>query len=186
MGVPQREPCLGTPTPYPSPQGGGVKITASEYQNPPCFSLQITGSMHPTCPARGAFRERHERWGRLRWALVSSPRAKARGRTAGMASAKPCGPDAPRAGVKFSSSSRCLGAMVSKSRSPGRARHKLENHCAGKAGVFPPNLSARVRISLSPIAHETAGAARTRTFPAPSPWRGANELQNSGEMPSRE
>jgi len=40
---------------------------------------------------RGA-RERHERGGRLRWALAPSPRAKARGRTAGVAPAKPCGP----------------------------------------------------------------------------------------------
>jgi hypothetical protein len=29
--------------------------------------------------------------------------------------------------------------------SPGRARHKPSNHCAGKAGVFPLNLYAHVR-----------------------------------------
>jgi hypothetical protein len=29
--------------------------------------------------------------------------------------------------------------------------------------VFPLNLFARVRLSLLPIAHETAGAARTRS-----------------------
>jgi hypothetical protein len=76
---------------------------------------------------------------------------------------KPCGPDAPRAGVKSERSESFSEAMVSKSRSPGRARHKPSNHCAGKAGLPPPNLSARVRIPLLPHAHETAGAARTRS-----------------------
>src|SRR5665213_3163404 len=41
--------------------------------------------------------------------------------------------------------------------------YKSSNHCAGKAGVFPLNLYARVRISLCINAHETAGAARTRS-----------------------
>src|SRR6476659_5465842 len=34
--------------------------------------------------------------------------------------------------------------------------------CAGNAGLPPLNLYARVRISLCNLAHETAGAARTR------------------------
>ena len=116
---------------------------------------------------RGA-RERHERGGRLRWALVPLPRAKACGRMAGAAPVKPCGPDAPRAGVKFPGGLRFPGAMVSKSRSPGRARHKPSNHCAGKAGVFPAEPVCSCAFSLLPFAHETAGAARTRSFPAPS------------------
>jgi len=45
--------------------------------------------------------------------------------------------------------------------SPGRARHKPSNHCAGNAGVFRLYLYARVRISLH-HAHGTAGAACTR------------------------
>ena len=45
--------------------------------------------------------------------------------------------------------------------SPGRARHKPSNHCAGNAGVLRLYLYARVR-SLCNIAHETAGAASTR------------------------
>ena len=36
-------------------------------------------------------------------------------------------------------------AMVS----PGRARNKPSNHCAGKAGLLPLNLYAHVRFSLS-------------------------------------
>jgi hypothetical protein len=45
--------------------------------------------------------------------------------------------------------------------SPGRARHKPSNHCAGNAGVLRLYLYARVRFS-SAFAHETAGAASTR------------------------
>ena len=52
--------------------------------------------------------------------------------------------------------------------SPGRSRHKPQNHCAGKAGVFPLNLYARVRILFVHLAHETAGAARTRSSLRPS------------------
>jgi hypothetical protein len=45
--------------------------------------------------------------------------------------------------------------------------------------VFPLNLYARVRISLMHIAHETAGAARTRSSLRPLVSR-ANDLQTSG------
>src|SRR4029078_9091128 len=38
----------------------------------------------------------------------------------------------------------------------------LSSHCAGKAGILPLDMYARVRISYS-HAHETAGAARTRS-----------------------
>ena len=37
------------------------------------------------------------------------------------------------------------------------------NHCAGKAGLLPLHLYAHVRFVLMHIAHETAGAARTRS-----------------------
>jgi hypothetical protein len=50
-----------------------------------------------------------------------------------------------------------------KARSPGRARNKPSNHCAGKAGLPPLNLYARVRFFDVQPAHETAGAARTRS-----------------------
>ena len=57
--------------------------------------------------------------------------------------------------------------------SPGRARHKPSNHCAGKAGRF------RLRLWSYPlciIAHrfstEAMGASRHPVFPAPSSWRG--------------
>ena len=58
-----------------------------------------------------------------------------------------------------------------KSRSPARARYKPSTHCAGKAGMLPLNLYARVRHFYT-IAHETAGAARTRSSLRPLNKRG--------------
>jgi len=51
--------------------------------------------------------------------------------------------------------------------------------------VFPLNLYARVRLLL-PIAHETAGAARTRSSLRPLfRWRD-NEMQTFGRNASRD
>ena len=55
--------------------------------------------------------------------------------------------------------------------SPGRARHKPSNHCAGNAGLPPLNLYTRVRIPLCNLAHET-GVQRAPAFPAPSSIEG--------------
>ena len=52
--------------------------------------------------------------------------------------------------------------VTKKNSSPGRARHKPSTHCAGKAGCSPLDLYAHVRLSTQ-FAHETAGAARTRS-----------------------
>ena len=48
--------------------------------------------------------------------------------------------------------------------------------------MFPLNLYARVRIFLCSFAHETAGAARTRSSLRPLFEEGANEMQTSGEL----
>ena len=72
---------------------------------------------------------------------------------------------------------------------PGRARYRPSNHCAGKAGVFPLHLFARVRAFKCTNAHETAGAARTRSSPRPlfegrvRPLRltGVNEIECLGQ-----
>src|SRR5665213_2074763 len=50
--------------------------------------------------------------------------------------------------------------------------YKSSSHCAGKAGVFPLHLYARVRFLLMHIAHETAGAARTRSSLRPLVFEG--------------
>ena len=69
------------------------------------------------------------------------------------------------------------------SRSPGRARHKPSNHCAGKAGVFPPNLFARVRYCL--IHRHTRPRVRRAPGPSLRPLfaEDANEIANLGQMP---
>src|ERR1700733_4478987 len=79
--------------------------------------------------------------------------------------AKSCGPDAPMAGVKFARSSRFLGMTVTSKLWSHRGEHedKPSNHCAGKAGLLPLNLYARVRFLFAAFAHGTAGAARTRS-----------------------
>src|ERR1700748_3892160 len=103
----------------------------SYFQNLTCFPPQITGVYRPSCPARGDVGHVTD------VGAGCGGRVCAARRAASMRTTKPCGPDAPRAGVKSQRSESFSEAMVSKSRSPGRARHKLSNHCAGKAGVFP-------------------------------------------------
>jgi hypothetical protein len=54
--------------------------------------------------------------------------------------------------------------------SPGRARHKPSNHCAGNAGVLRLYLYARVR-SLCNICTRDRGCSKHPAFPAPSRLR---------------
>ena len=70
--------------------------------------------------------------------------------------------------------------------SPGRARNKPSNHCAGKAGCSPLNLYARVRICLRIFAHETAGAARTRSSLRPLFLEGGKLMVKLGRIEPRE
>ena len=52
--------------------------------------------------------------------------------------------------------------------------------------MLPLHLYAHVRFLLMHIAHETAGAARTRSSLRPLLEEGANELANLGRGASRE
>ena len=63
--------------------------------------------------------------------------------------------------------------------SPGRARHKPSNHCAGKAGCSPLDLYARVRTSLCHCTRDR-GCSAHPVFPAPSHFRGQAARYNSG------
>ena len=63
----------------------------------------------------------------------------------------------------------------------GELEGNRQNHCAGKAGLLPLNLYARVRSSI-PFARETAGAARTRLSLRPLVRRAGEERQNPGEL----
>ena len=64
--------------------------------------------------------------------------------------------------------------------SPGRARHKPSNHCAGDAGVLRLYLYARVRNSLHHCTRDR-GCSKHPAFPAPSSWR-ERFMQTSGAM----
>jgi hypothetical protein len=52
--------------------------------------------------------------------------------------------------------------------------------------VFPLNLYAHVRFLLMHIAHETAGAARTRSSLRPLRFGGGTKLKDSDKILSRE
>jgi hypothetical protein len=64
--------------------------------------------------------------------------------------------------------------------SPGRARYKPSNHCAGNAGLLRLYLYARVR-SLCAICTRDRGCSKHPAFPAPSS-SGRNDLQTSGAL----
>jgi len=106
--------------------------------------------------------------------------------------AKSCGPDAAVlasscvvAHRSFGSSAISMRRRWQKSRSPGRARSKPYSHCAGKAGVFPLNLYARVRLCLRTL-HTRPRVQRAPGLPcALSSSEGQRSKQTSG-LSSRE
>ncbi len=55
-----------------------------------------------------------------------------------------------------------------KARSPGRARNKPSDHCAGNAGLSRLNLYARVRFLFSAKGTRDRGCSQHPAFPAPS------------------
>ena len=69
--------------------------------------------------------------------------------------------------------------------SPGRARHKPSNHCAGKAGCSPLDLYARVRTSLCHCTRDR-GCSAHPVFPAPSHPERANHPVQLGRVAPRE
>jgi len=64
--------------------------------------------------------------------------------------------------------------------SPGRARYKPSNHCAGNAGVLQLYLYARVR-TLRTYCTRDRGSSKHPAFPAPS-CSGRMILQSSGAL----
>ena len=96
---------------------------------------------------------------------------------------------APVAGVKLAEAVRIqpgsLGRQSgsdggNRNSSPGRARHKPSNHCAGKAGCSPLDLYARVRVLFAQL-HTRPRVQRAPGLPcALSSWRGQASRYNSG------
>src|SRR5664279_359524 len=108
----------------------------------------------------------------MRW-----PQAALLTRALGMRTAKSCGPDAS---TPASSLREAIFASDGdkKARSPRRARHKPSNHCAGKAGLLPLNLYARVRF-FAQFCTRDRGCSAHPAFPAPS-FRGGSFINTSG------
>ncbi|MCS3726003.1 hypothetical protein FHR88_001028 [Bradyrhizobium betae] len=95
--------------------------------------------------------------------------------------AKSCGPGARRLApslavmwrpdrARTSAICKATGAIVH--RSPGRARHKPSNHCAGKAGCLASPVCRCAASCSATFAQWTAGVSRHPVFPAPSDNRG--------------
>ena len=78
--------------------------------------------------------------------------------------AKSCGPDAPMAGVKFARSLRFLGATVTNKLWSHRGEHGISRkplRREGRTASAEPVCSCAFLFAT--FAHETAGAARTRS-----------------------
>jgi hypothetical protein len=106
--------------------------------------------------------------------------------------AKSCGPDAPmlasslrwRVGPTGLRHARSVSDGGKRARSPGRVRRKpLKPLRAGMSGDSGVLVVTRVR-SITPSAHETAGAAGTRH--SPRPLRGRKIHQRLGRIAPRE
>ncbi len=158
-----------------------VKPSNEKYSALP--NMQISLLVHPARATKGTFRDRHGTWCGLRWTLrrqadlcPPDENAAAYGevvwfwrRDPGVYPACLCG----------------LGNGDNKGRSPGRARRKPSNHCAGKAGVTgctcsdyrscpacPSDTGLRVRLAPG--------------FPCALFPRGTTKLHNPGEIEPRE
>src|SRR6266536_5690742 len=104
---------------------------------------------------RGADRDRHERGSRC-GGRESHERRTWRTRTV-----KSCGPGAPVLALSFAEAE--LSQMtVAKSRSPGRARSKPKSHSRRESRNASAGPVCSCALPLHKLAHETAGAARTR------------------------
>jgi hypothetical protein len=125
---------------------------------------------------RGGMRwtQQHQAREGVRRAVIRERARRAR-RMALKRTAKPCGPGirgwCQAAGGDFdptgSISHQAGGDGGKRNSSPGRARHKPSNHCAGNAGVPRLYLYARVRISLHSCTRGR-GCSKHPAFPAPS------------------
>jgi hypothetical protein len=69
--------------------------------------------------------------------------------------------------------------------SPGRARHKPSNHCAGNAGLPPLNLYARVRF-FAQFCTRDRGCSAHPAFPAPFVWEKVEMFGQTSGKPCRE
>jgi hypothetical protein len=122
------------------------------------FLTQLSCVLRASRPTRGALRtSRNARWDAVDAKFAKDDRKRSR-------TAKPCGPDAPMAGVKFARSSRFLRATVTNKLWSHRGEHGISRKPSrreGRSVSAEPVCSCAFFIRM--FAHETAGAARTRS-----------------------
>ena len=104
------------------------------------------------------------------------------GRTARTRTAKSCGPDAPAL-----ASSLWIRSQATVARKPvtGESTKETVNHRAGKAGMPPLDLYARVRTSFAYCTRDR-GCSVHPAFPAPSPQERTTNLQKLGRNAPRD
>jgi hypothetical protein len=142
------------------------------------ISLNLSGKSllqaRPSHPMRGAGRDRHER------AVGCGGRDSCERRTQLVADGEVVWFWRPDAGAKFCEDESRKATVAKKPVTGKSTKETVKTIRAGKAGVFPLNLYARVRFLMCTFAHETAGAARTRFSLRPLLFRRAKAFANLG------
>jgi hypothetical protein len=145
---PLRCPSGKTPTRWVNPR-------ARKHSTLPKFGFVVF--VRHLIPVRGAYRDRHETRGEWRWTRAESHERLSRARRAQSRVRQNRVVLTP--GVCASSlaiARRATGAIVH--RSPGRARHKPSNHCAGKAGCLAAPVCRCASVLRAFSAQRTVGA----------------------------
>jgi hypothetical protein len=122
--------------------------------------MQITVTIRPSHPTRGAARERHER------AVGCGGRGARNRRMRARRMAKSCGPDAPMAGVKLLRSSRFLGVTVTNKLWSRRGEHGISCKPSRRESRDVSGYTCGPTPVL--FLHGTHGCDRHPAFPAPS------------------
>jgi len=161
-------PSFPSPFAARSPDG---QIAAPPVQPPPqkyscSLFAQITSTSPASRPERGAYRDRHGRW--VRDAVDAGGAAD---ESAGLRTAKSCGPDAPTL-ASSSREARLLGGDGGKqARSPGRARRKPLKPLRREGRVFRWICGDYARV-LYLFCTRGCGCNGHPAFPAPSHFEG--------------
>lgn len=115
----------------------------------------------PSCPARGASRERHDTRGGMRWTRGCRKTSGAFARTA-----KSYGPDAPMQASSLRRCWRIAWATVTSRGSPGRLRISRQTIARGRPG-FPAVTCGRRALRANVSREDSRVSAGTRPSPCP-------------------
>jgi hypothetical protein len=142
-----------------------------------CFAEMMIGRItHPSRPAGGAFRDRHDTWA---WDAMDAAASGVLHRTKTLAAYGEVVWSWRRDPGVYPPRLCGCGNGDNKGRSPGRARISRKAIARGKPGCLGCTCQTRVR-SFATFSTRQCGRSRRPAFPAPSDLRGAMRLQNSG------